>query len=167
MAITLKFSKTRRLISIKIKILYKKLKNTKGRVLSVSLHENGEVVATGGSDGTVRTYDVDTGKQKFYMTVQNNSKTRPLNWSVIFLKFFFLSFSLFIILFLYYYFLIYQGINGNKRDYTIVSVNSLGETEFWDGEVGVRSQCLKNNNSSVTCVVRSKVIPSFFTQFND
>ncbi|XP_046842982.1 U3 small nucleolar RNA-associated protein 4 homolog [Xenia sp. Carnegie-2017] len=78
-----------------------------GRILSLDWHKDGQVLVTGGSDATIRVYEVSTGHACLRITLDNFSQRKTLVWSV-----------------------------SIMSDFTIVSGDSLGKTQFWNGKLG-------------------------------
>eukprot|EP01094_Clydonella_sp_ATCC50884_P018314 TRINITY_DN3371_c4_g1_i2.p1 TRINITY_DN3371_c4_g1~~TRINITY_DN3371_c4_g1_i2.p1 ORF type:complete len:843 (+),score=216.69 TRINITY_DN3371_c4_g1_i2:102-2630(+) len=96
------------------------------RVLSVDWHASGKDVVTGGGDGTVRRYDVASGRCVHCMTVQNYKRNPTVVWVVKVLS-----------------------------DWTIVSGSSLGDVEFWDGRMGVHEQRIRKHHADIVSMAVS------------
>mmetsp|Transcript_8254 Transcript_8254/g.8420 ORF Transcript_8254/g.8420 Transcript_8254/m.8420 type:complete len:245 (+) Transcript_8254:759-1493(+) len=80
----------------------------------------------GCDDGTIRCVDVTTGRSIFRMTGDTLRGTRTRIWSIIVLK-----------------------------DSTVISGDSRGHVQFWDGEVGVLMATIQQHNAEVLALVAS------------
>ncbi|KAI9027231.1 WD40-repeat-containing domain protein [Phycomyces nitens] len=99
----------------------------KGRILSVSWSPEDDFIVSGGSDSSIRIWNVVTGRAVQRMTVNKIKKEHTLVWSVVVLK-----------------------------DKTIVSGDSLGNLMFWDAERGTLKQSHKAHSADILSVVASR-----------
>ena len=77
-----------------------------GRILSVDWYEDGQSLVSGASDSTIRVWNATTGKCRLRILVQSERNEPALVWSVKVLP-----------------------------DMSIVSGDSLGKTQIWDGRL--------------------------------
>ena len=82
-----------------------------GRVLSLAWHPSGEHMAVGGADSIIRKYDVKNGRCLLRITLDDFKSRSTLVWDVKFLS-----------------------------DSTIVSADSLGKVQLWNGKHGTLIQ---------------------------
>ncbi|KAI7865767.1 WD40-repeat-containing domain protein [Spinellus fusiger] len=98
----------------------------KGRILSVAWSPEDTFIVSGGSDSSLRTWNVATGRATQRMTVNKIKKEHTLVWSVVVLK-----------------------------NNTVVSGDSLGNLMFWNAENGSLMQCHKAHGADILSVVAS------------
>eukprot|EP00040_Diaphanoeca_grandis_P029238 m.170849 g.170849 ORF g.170849 m.170849 type:complete len:782 (-) comp31622_c1_seq1:25-2370(-) len=101
-------------------VFVKSFDRQEGRILSVDWHADGETIVSGASDSTIRLWNVETGKCKLRITVQTAKKQQALVWSVKILE-----------------------------NMTIVSGDSLGKTQIWDGKFGTLLQSFVEHEADV------------------
>lgn len=77
------------------------------RVLSVAWHRDGEVLVSGSADSSIRVWNAATGRVVLHIAVETGSIDRTLVWAVRVLD-----------------------------DMTIVSGDSRGLVQFWNGKLG-------------------------------
>ena len=53
-----------------------------GRILSLCWHKDGQILVAGGSDATIRVYEVSTGHARLRITLDNFSERKTLVWSI-------------------------------------------------------------------------------------
>jgi len=107
---------------------YKAFSRQEGRILSISWHKNDKDIFTGASDGTIRRWNTETGQCILTITVENLGRSEPtLVWSVYVLS-----------------------------DFTVVSGNSMGQTQFWDGKFGVPLSTFQEHTADVLTVVANE-----------
>lgn len=91
-----------------------------GRVLSIAWNNNDTKIVTGGIDSTIRIYSFETGKSKSRITTNNLKERNTLIWTLQYLK-----------------------------DGTIVTGDSLGNVQFWDGRLYTLKQSLSTHRADV------------------
>ncbi len=98
---------------------------TKGgeRLLSVCWHGDGEVLFCGGADSQIRCVAAQSGHTLFSMTVEHYGQEPTLVWSVAVLS-----------------------------DFTVVSGDSLGHVQVWDGGIGTLRQSFAMHEADVLCL---------------
>eukprot|EP01135_Chromosphaera_perkinsii_P010028 Nk52_evm63s1992 gene=Nk52_evmTU63s1992 len=99
----------------------------KGRILSVCFSNDGSVIATGASDNTIHKYAVTMGRSVLRITAEDFHKESTLIWSVKVLS------------------------NGN-----LISGDSLGNTQMWDGKFGTLLQSFRVHEADVLSLALSK-----------
>mmetsp|Transcript_8253 Transcript_8253/g.8419 ORF Transcript_8253/g.8419 Transcript_8253/m.8419 type:complete len:414 (+) Transcript_8253:91-1332(+) len=102
------------------------LQTTGSRILCIAFHPELPQIYMGCDDGTIRCVDVTTGRSIFRMTGDTLRGTRTRIWSIIVLK-----------------------------DSTVISGDSRGHVQFWDGEVGVLMATIQQHNAEVLALVAS------------
>lgn len=105
----------------------KSLDQQEGRVLCLSWHPNNNVLVTGASDSTVRVYNIKSGHCNLRITVEEFHSRNTLIWAI--------------------------HITSN---FTIVTGDSLGNTQFWDGLQGTLIQSFKGHLADVLAVCVNK-----------
>lgn len=93
------------------------------RVLSVCWHGDGEVLFCGGADSQIRCLAVQSGRMLFAMTVENYGQEPTLIWSIQVLS-----------------------------DFTVISGDSLGHVQIWDGGIGTLRQSFAMHGADVLSV---------------
>ncbi|XP_002156689.4 U3 small nucleolar RNA-associated protein 4 homolog [Hydra vulgaris] len=105
-------------------IMYNRcLNKQEHRILSLSWSHDDLLIAAGGFDSKIRVYNVKSGRVSVTMTTDNLKSNRTMVWSVNFLK-----------------------------DSTIITGDSLGNTQFWDGMTGTLLQSFKSHLADVLAV---------------
>ncbi|KAI8088913.1 quinon protein alcohol dehydrogenase-like superfamily [Halteromyces radiatus] len=99
----------------------------KGRILSISWGPDDSYIVTGGSDSSVRKWNVQHGRTTHRMTVDKKNKEATMVWSVV----------------------------ATKHN-TIISGDSLGHLMFWDSELGTMKQSIKAHAADILSVVVSR-----------
>ncbi|OAD67550.1 hypothetical protein PHYBLDRAFT_128113 [Phycomyces blakesleeanus NRRL 1555(-)] len=99
----------------------------KGRILSVAWSPEDDFIVSGGSDSSIRIWNVVTGRAAQRMTVNKVKNDHTLVWTVAVLK-----------------------------DKTVVSGDSLGNLMFWDAERGTLKQSHKAHGADILSVVTSR-----------
>lgn len=102
------------------------LPRTEGRVLSLAWHPNGRVVVAGDSTGCIRCWDLDAGRELLRITAGDGSGRELCVWALLVLP-----------------------------DGTIVSGDSNGNTQWWDGNFGTRIQSLTQHGADVLALAAS------------
>jgi U3 small nucleolar RNA-associated protein 4 len=103
------------------------LDKQEGRVLAVAWHADDEVIVAGGADSTIRVLTAATGRTRMRITLGSTSDTPTLVWSVCVLK-----------------------------DMTIVSGDSRGHTEFWNGTYGTLEESFNQHEADVLTLVTNE-----------
>lgn len=93
------------------------------RLLSVCWHTDGEVLFCGGADSMIRCVVAQSGRTLFSMTVENYGQEPTLIWSLKVLS-----------------------------DFTVISGDSLGHVQVWDGGVGTLLQTFAVHEADVLSV---------------
>lgn len=102
----------------------KSLPRVEGRILSLAWHPSGSVLVAGDSQGCIRCWDVEAGRELLRITVGDGSgKEEICVWALTVLA-----------------------------DGTIVSGDANGNTQFWDGEFGTRIQSFRQHGADVMCL---------------
>eukprot|EP00742_Colponemidia_sp_Colp-10_P006807 GILJ01007294.1.p1 GENE.GILJ01007294.1~~GILJ01007294.1.p1 ORF type:complete len:682 (+),score=96.47 GILJ01007294.1:45-2090(+) len=94
-----------------------------GRILSVCWSHDSAVIFSGASDGTIRKWDTLTGRCLQRITVESFGKEKTLIWAVRVLK-----------------------------DMTVISGDSLGHVQFWDGKQGTLLKSFSQHVADVLTV---------------
>ena len=105
----------------------KTLSKMEGRILSLAWHPAGLVIAVGGSDSTIHLLDADSGHCSLRITLDEFQSRATLVWD---LKF--------------------------RSDFSIVTANSLGSVQVWNGEQGTLRQSFKLHSADVLTLAVSK-----------
>ena len=107
----------------------KTLDKQESRVLSLAWSKCGNTMVTGSTDGTIRVYNVKTGHVVSRISTDNLQGKSTLIWSI-----------------------------HLTSDMTIVSGDSLGQTQFWDAEMGTLLKSFKSHVADVlsVCVTRDE-----------
>jgi len=105
----------------------KSLDQQQGRVLCLSWHVNDITLVTGSADSTVRVYNVVTGHCNLRITVDEFQSRSTLIWAI-----------------------------HITRDFVIITGDSLGNTQFWDGSHGTLLQSFKAHLADVLAVCANK-----------
>jgi len=109
-------------------ITYKKsLVGDKARILSVSWQPKSNYIVTGSAEGVIRRWNVVNGRPTHRMTVESQKGEKTLVWCVLAL------------------------VNG-----TIVSGDSLGHVQFWDGEVGTLLEGFPSHSADVLAMAANQ-----------
>ena len=103
------------------------LDKQEGRVLAVAWHEDDEIVVAGGADSTIRVLVAETGRTRLRITLGAAPDAATLVWSICVLK-----------------------------DMTIVSGDSRGHTEFWNGTFGTLEESFNQHEADVLTLVANK-----------
>ena len=93
------------------------------RILSLAWSHDDDVIVTGGFDCTMRMYNVKTGRITSRMTMDNLRSQNTMVWSI-----------------------------EIMRDMTIVIGDSLGNTQFWNGNTGTLLQSFRAHVADVLAV---------------
>lgn len=101
----------------------KSLDQQQGRVLCVSWHQNDNMLVTGASDSTVRVFNVTSGHCSLRITVDEFHSRSTLIWAI-----------------------------SITRNFVIVTGDSLGNTQFWDGKHGTLLQSFRAHMADVLAV---------------
>lgn len=102
------------------------LDKQEGRILSLAWHPSGEFIITGGADGTIRKYDVTCGRSILRITLERYGSQSTLVWSVKCLS-----------------------------DGTIVSADSCGKVNFWNGVHGTLSRSFHSHKADTLAIAVS------------
>eukprot|EP01116_Phalansterium_solitarium_P016368 TRINITY_DN3799_c0_g1_i1.p1 TRINITY_DN3799_c0_g1~~TRINITY_DN3799_c0_g1_i1.p1 ORF type:complete len:729 (-),score=241.30 TRINITY_DN3799_c0_g1_i1:172-2358(-) len=106
-----------------------------GRITSVVWHAADAELVTGASDGTVRRWSLETGRPSVVINVEHPGQKRAaIVWSV-----------------------------AVMRDWTIVSGDSFGHTQFWDGTMGTLLHSFRQHAADVLAVAVSDDERSVFS----
>ncbi|XP_078365837.1 U3 small nucleolar RNA-associated protein 4 homolog isoform X1 [Oculina patagonica] len=109
-------------------LLYSKsLDQQEGRVLCLSWHQNNNILVTGASDSTVRVYSITSGQCNLRITMDEFHSRSTLIWAI--------------------------HITSN---FVIITGDSLGNTQFWDGQQGTLIQSFKAHMADVLAVCVNK-----------
>ncbi len=103
------------------------LDKQEGRVLSVAWQPDGNYIAVGGADSTIRKLDVKTGRCVLRITLDEFKSRSTLVWDIKFL-----------------------------RDSTIVSCDSLGKVQFWNSVQGTLIHSHTAHTADVLCLAVNK-----------
>ena len=101
-------------------------------MISVAWHPSGESIFTGGTDSTIRRWEIKTGACPVVMKTQ--FKIDVIIWTL----------SVF-------------------SDSTVISGDSLGNTQFWDGEIGVMLSSFKRHEADVLTVTANESLGIAFS----
>eukprot|EP00750_Incisomonas_marina_P007470 INCI14983.1.p1 GENE.INCI14983.1~~INCI14983.1.p1 ORF type:complete len:838 (+),score=159.59 INCI14983.1:250-2763(+) len=93
------------------------------RLLSLCWHVDGEVIFCGGADSQIRCFAAQSGRTLFTMTVENYGQEPTLIWSLQVLS-----------------------------DFTVISGDSLGHVQVWDGGIGTLRQSFAMHEADVLSV---------------
>jgi WD40 repeat protein len=93
------------------------------RLLSLCWHREGEVLFCGGADSQIRCVAAKSGGTLFIMTVENYGQEHTLVWSVRVLS-----------------------------DFTVISGDSLGHVQIWDGGIGTLQQSFAMHEADVLSI---------------
>lgn len=104
-----------------------------GRILSVDWDQDGQSLVSGGSDATIRVWNATTGKCRLRILVQSERNDPALVWSVKMLP-----------------------------DKSIVSGDSFGKTQIWDGKFGTLLQSFKQHEADVLVTLVSPDAQTIF-----
>ncbi|XP_058956730.2 U3 small nucleolar RNA-associated protein 4 homolog [Pocillopora verrucosa] len=105
----------------------KSLDQQDGRVLCLSWHLSDNTLVTGASDSTVRLYNVTSGHCTLRITVDEFQSRSTLIWAI-----------------------------HMTRNFVIITGDSLGNTQFWDGQRGTLIQSFKAHLADVLTVCVNK-----------
>ncbi|XP_028410149.1 U3 small nucleolar RNA-associated protein 4 homolog [Dendronephthya gigantea] len=94
-----------------------------GRILSLCWHKDGQILVAGGSDATIRVYEVSTGHARLCITLDTSSQRKALVWSLVV-----------------------------TNNFTIISGDSSGKTQFWDGKLGTLIKSFNVHTADVLAV---------------
>jgi len=97
-----------------------------GRMLSVAWSPDGKVMATGSSDGCVRLWETASASELLRITVGDGSGKEVCVWSVLVLP-----------------------------DGTVVSGDTSGNTQFWDGQFGTLLHNFQKHSADVLAIAAS------------
>ena len=97
-----------------------------GRQLSICLHEDGDTMYAGSSDGLIRCYSRASSAVLFRVTVENYGKDSTKVWAL-----------------------------NVLQDYTVISGDSLGHVQLWDGRHGTLLKSFSQHTADVTCLAIS------------
>ena len=106
--------------------------------MSVCWHPDGSSVFGGGSDSTIRKYDIKDFSNS--LVIKSQFKLSTIIWSITVLR----------------YFRIKDCKLTYNSDNTIISGDSLGNTQFWDGNQGVLMYGWKQHEADVLSVVANE-----------
>lgn len=101
----------------------KSLDQQQGRVLCISWHHNDYTLVTGASDSTVRVYNVSSGNCSLRITMDEFQSRSTLIWAICI-----------------------------TRNFVIITGDSLGNTQFWDGIHGTLLQSFRAHLADVLAV---------------
>ncbi|KAL6065936.1 U3 small nucleolar RNA-associated protein [Balamuthia mandrillaris] len=99
----------------------------KGRILCLAWHPDGKDLFSGGSDASIRRWKADTGRNVSRITVESFGRSKTNVWSILVLK-----------------------------DWTIVTGDSLGKTQFWDGKTGTLIKGFRNHKADVLALATNQ-----------
>ncbi|XP_004349884.1 hypothetical protein CAOG_01364 [Capsaspora owczarzaki ATCC 30864] len=104
-----------------------------GRILSVAWHPDDLSIVTGGSDSTIRRITVASGRTALRISVETQNE-RTLVWAV-----------------------------RVMSDGTIVSGDSLGHTQFWNGQFGTLLHRFRSHSADVLCLAVNAAEDTVYT----
>ncbi|KAI8330637.1 WD40-repeat-containing domain protein [Chlamydoabsidia padenii] len=99
----------------------------KGRILSIAWAPDDSYIVSGGSDSSVRKWNIEHGRTTHRMTVNKKNQEPTMVWAV-----------------------------AATLNHTIISGDSLGNLMFWDSELGTMKQSIKAHGADILSVVISK-----------
>jgi len=112
------------------------LSTSDGRVLSLAWHPTDNVLFSGTANGTILGWDVDTRRAEVRIEVEALGKTPTVVWSLVVLS-----------------------------DFTVVSGDSLGHVQIWDGRMGTLVHTFSQHKADVLALAATNggVIPQAAT----
>ncbi|KNC86809.1 hypothetical protein SARC_01071 [Sphaeroforma arctica JP610] len=91
-----------------------------GRILALAWHTDGQVIVSGTSNSVIHKWSVASGRSTLHITIADFLKESTIVWAIAVLA-----------------------------DFTIISGDSLGNTQFWDGAFGTLTQTFKSHEADV------------------
>eukprot|EP01134_Creolimax_fragrantissima_P004669 CFRG4669T1 len=104
-----------------------------GRILAVAWHEEDQVLVSGSANSVVNKWSVTSGRSTMHITIADFLKESTLVWAIAILS-----------------------------DFTIVTGDSLGNTQFWDGAFGTLQQTFKCHEADVLALAVNKSETTIF-----
>ncbi|XP_048576519.1 U3 small nucleolar RNA-associated protein 4 homolog isoform X2 [Nematostella vectensis] len=115
-------------------VFTKALDSQEGRILSLSWHVSDNFLVTGSSDSMVKVYDLSTGRCTLRLTMEEFTSRCTLIWGVY--------------------------ITSN---FTIITGDSLGNTQFWDGNQGTLLQSYNTHKADVLSICVNEAQDTVFS----
>eukprot|EP00299_Pterocystis_sp_00344_P017249 c8649_g1_i2.p1 GENE.c8649_g1_i2~~c8649_g1_i2.p1 ORF type:complete len:321 (-),score=53.35 c8649_g1_i2:1307-2230(-) len=110
----------------------------KGRALSVAWSLDDQFIVSGSFDGTIRKWSATSSRALFSIKMEKTNNKKPIVWCV-----------------------------ALTRDDTIVSGNSHGFTQIWDGQLGTLIRSFHSHSADVLTIAVDMSQDAFFTTGTD